>query len=350
MRHGLLAVVSAALLFSGCTRSIEDLAEDLRTGDWRERMSAVEEFADRGLVDYAALGLADDDSRVRNTAIERLTAMGDEAVPAILTVLQGYPEDETTLAASVEVLENLGTPALDGVLDAVWRGSTGEAEMGYLILRRVRGAGDELERMLSDPAAVVRLLKSELPRVRISAIGDLVTREPEYLERLLDLFSDGLAGRYMEAAAGPWSVPFPGTEVFGEPGAGTQILNNFTALSLNLFIHRHRLLAAGEDESLRDGLAGSTEPVYMTFYDEVPWRVFYSNCARAGEKVRISGEAVEGLTLDQVEEVMGELSAFYHAVSEAHFDFEGSARLLEYSKEFAILRGEIAALAGGGGG
>jgi hypothetical protein len=349
MRYGLLAVVSAALLFSGCTRSIEDLADDLRTGDWRERMSAVEEFADRGLVDYAALGLADDDSRVRNTAIERLTAMGDEAVPAILTVLQGNPEDETTLAASVEVLENLGTPALDGVLDAVWRGSTGEAEMGYLILRQVRGAGDELERMLSEPAAVVRLLKSELPRVRISAIGDLVTREPEYLERLLDLFSDGLAGQYMEAAAAnPAPETVPGAELFGQPGAGTQILNNFTALSLNLFIHRHRLLAAGEDESLRAGLAGSTEPVYMTFYDEVPWRVFYSNCVRAGERVRMDGEAVEGLTLDQVEEVMGELSAFYHAVSEAHFDFEGSARLLEYSKEFAILRGEIAALAGGG--
>jgi len=346
MKYGLLAVVSAALLFSGCTRSIEDLAEDLRTGDWRERMSAVEEFADRGLVDYAALGLADDDSRVRNTAIERLTAMGDEAVPAILTVLQGHPEDETTLAASVEVLENLGTPALDGVLDAVWRGDTGEAEMGYLILRRVRGAGDELERMLSEPAAVVRLLKSELPRVRISVIGDLVTREPEYIEQLLDLFSDGLAGRYMTAAAGPWSVAFPGTEVFGEPGAGEKLLNNFTALSLCLFIHRHRLLAAGEDESLRAGLTGSTEPVYMTFYDEVPWRVFYSNCARAGERVRTGGEAVEGLTLDQLEEVMGELSAFYHAVSEAHFDFEGSARLLEYSKEFAILRGEIAALAG----
>jgi len=346
MKYGLLAVVSAALLFSGCTRSIEDLAEDLRTGDWRERMSAVEEFADRGLVDYAALGLADDDSRVRNTAIERLTAMGDEAVPAILTVLQGHPEDETTLAASVEVLENLGTRALDGVLDAVWRGDTGEAEMGYLILRRVRGAGDELERMLSEPAAVVRLLKSELPRVRISVIGDLVTREPEYIEQLLDLFSDGLAGRYMTAAAGPWSVAFPGTEVFGEPGAGEKLLNNFTALSLCLFIHRHRLLAAGEDESLRAGLTGSTEPVYMTFYDEVPWRVFYSNCARAGERVRTGGEAVEGLTLDQLEEVMGELSAFYHAVSEAHFDFEGSARLLEYSKEFAILRGEIAALAG----
>ncbi len=346
MKYGLLAVVSAALLFSGCTRSIEDLAEDLRTGDWRERMSAVEEFADRGLVDYAALGLADDDSRVRNTAIERLTAMGDEAVPAILTVLQGHPEDETTLAASVEVLENLGTRALDGVLDAVWRGDTGEAEMGYLILRRVRGAGDELERMLSEPAAVVRLLKSELPRVRISVIGDLVTREPEYIEQLLDLFSDGLAGRYMTAAAGPWSVAFPGTEVFGEPGAGEKLLNNFTALSLCLFIHRHRLLAAGEDESLRAGLTGSTEPVYMTFYDEVPWRVFYSNCARAGERVRAGGEAVEGLTLDQLEEVMGELSAFYHAVSEAHFDFEGSARLLEYSKEFAILRGEIAALAG----
>lgn len=346
MKYGLLAVVSAALLFSGCTRSIEDLAEDLRTGDWRERMSAVEEFADRGLVDYAALGLADDDSRVRNTAIERLTAMGDEAVPAILTVLQGHPEDETTLAASVEVLENLGTRALDGVLDAVWRGDTGEAEMGYLILRRVRGAGDELERMLSEPAAVVRLLKSELPRVRISVIGDLVTREPEYIEQLLDLFSDGLAGRYMTAAAGPWSVAFPGTEVFGEPGAGEKLLNNFTALSLCLFIHRHRLLAAGEDESLRAGLTGSTEPVYMTFYDEVPWRVFYSNCARAGERVRTGGEAVEGLTLDQLEEVMGELSAFYHAVSEAHFDFEGSARLLEYSKEFAILRGEIAALDG----
>ncbi|HUT98347.1 MAG TPA: hypothetical protein VM054_04645 [bacterium] len=349
MRYSMLLAVSAALVFSGCTRSIEDLAEDLRAGDWRERMSAVEEFADRGLIDYTALGLADDDSRVRNTAIGRLTAMGDEAVPAILAVLQGHPEDETTLAASVEVLENLGTPALDGVLDAVWRGETGEAEMGYLILRRVRDAGDELERMLSEPKAVVRLLKSELPRVRISVIGDLVTRDAEYLERLLDLFSDGRAGQYMAAAAMPNPPePLPGAEDFGPPGAGTNVLNNFTALSLSLFIHRQRLLAAGEDESLRAGMAGSVEPVYMTYYDEVPWRPFYENCIRAAERVGVGGEPFENLTLDQFEEMMGELSAFYHAVSEAHFDFEGSARLLEYSKEFALLRGEMAALAGGG--
>ncbi|MCX7022282.1 MAG: hypothetical protein NTW26_08455 [bacterium] len=349
MRYSLLAAVSAALIFSGCTRSIEDLEEDLRTGDWQERMSAVEEFADRGLVEYAALGLADDDSRVRNTAIGRLTGMGDEAVPAILAVLQGHPEDETTLAASVEVLENLGAPALDGVLDAVWRGETGEAEMGYLIVSRVRGAGDELERMLSEPTVVVRLLKSEIPRVRVSVIGDLVTYDADYLERLLDLFSDGLAGQYMAAAAGE-SPPdtIPGAEDFGPPGAGANVLNNFTALSLNLFIHRQRLLAAGEDESLRAGLAGSAEPVYMTFYDEVPWRVFYENCISAAERVTKSGESFENLTLEQFAEMMGELSTFFHAVSEAHFDFEGSARLLEYSKKFAVLRGEIAALAGGG--
>jgi len=343
MRYGLLAVFSAVFLFSGCTRSIEDLEGDLRTGDWRERMSVVEEFADRGLVGYAALGLADDDSRVRNTAVERLTAMGDEAVPAILTVLQGHPEDETTLAASVEVLENLGEPALDGVLDAVWRGETGEAEMGFLIVSRVRGAGDELKLMLSEPSVVVRLLRSELPRVRIAVIGDLVTYDAGYLEKLLDLFSDGRTARYMEAAAAnPAPEPVPGEEVFGPPGAGAQVLNNFTALSLCLFIHRHRLLAAGEDESLRDGLVGSTEPVYMTFYDEVPWRVFRENCVRAAKRVTLEGGPVEGLTLDQLEGLMGELSAFYHAVSEAHFDFEGSARLLEYSKEFALWRGEVA--------
>jgi hypothetical protein len=349
MRIRLIAAVSAALIFTGCTRSIEDLAEDLQTGDWRERMSAVEEFADRGLVDYTALGLADDDSRVRNTAIARLTAMGDEAVPAILTVLQGHPEDETTLAASVEVLENLGAPALDGVLDAVWRGDTGEAEMGYLIVSRVRGAGDELERMLSEPTVVVRLLRSELPRVRIAVIGDLVTRDAEYLEKLLDLFSDGLAGQYEEAAtAKPTPEPVPGEEEFGLPGAGTQVLNNFTALSLNLFIHRQRLLAAGEDESLRADLAGRTEPVYMTYYDQAPWRVFYENCIRAAQKVKERGEPFEGLTLDQFVEMTGELSGFYHAVSEAHFDFEGSARLLGFSKDFALLRGEIEAQAGGG--
>jgi hypothetical protein len=348
MRCSLFAALAAALVLSACTRSIEDLERDLRTGDWRERMSAVEEFADRGLVDYTAQGLADDDSRVRNTAVARLSQMGDEAVPAILAVLQGHPEDETTLAASVEVLENLGAPALDGVLDAVWRGETGETEMGYLIVSRVRSAGDELDRMLSEPSVVVRLLKSELPRVRVAVLGDLATYEAEYLERLLDLFSDGRAGPYMTAVAGPWSVQVPGEEVFGEPGAGEQLLNNFTALSLCLFIHRHRLLAAGEDESLRADLAGSTEPVYMTFYDEVPWHVFYWNCARAAEWVAAGGEPHEGLTLDQFEEIMGELSAFYHAVSEAHFDFEGSARLLKYSKEFALWRGEIAALAGGG--
>ncbi|OGD72024.1 MAG: hypothetical protein A2Y64_08225 [Candidatus Coatesbacteria bacterium RBG_13_66_14] len=350
MRCSLIAAVSAALVFSGCSRSIEDLAEDLRAGDWRERMAAVEEFADRGLMDYAALGLADDDSRVRNTAIGRLAGMGDEAVPAILAVLVGHPEDETTLAASVEVLEKLGTRALDGVLEAVWRGDTGEAEMGYLILRRVRGAGEELERMLSEPKAVVRLLKSELPRVRISAIGDLVTRDPEYLERLLDLFSDGRVAQYTAAAAVESAPdPLPGADLFGPPGAGLNVLNNFTALSLNLFIHRQRLLAAGEDESLRDGMAGSADPVYMTYYDEVPWRVFHENCARAAERVAAGGGAFENLTLDQFVELTGELSAFYHAVSEAHFDFEGSARLLEYSKEFALLRGEVAALVGGGG-
>jgi len=349
MRYSLIAAVSAALVFSGCTRSIEDLEEDLRTGDWQERMSAVDEFADRGLMDYAALGLADDDSRVRNTAIGRLTGMGDEAVPAILAVLQGHPEDETTLAASVEVLENLGTRALDGVLDAVWRGETGEAEMGYLIVSRVRGAGDELERMLDEPTVVVRLLKSELPRIRISVIGDLVTYDAEYLEKLLDLFSDGRAGQYMEAAAMPIPPePLPGAEGFGPPGAGMNVLNNFTALSLNLFIHRQRLLAAGEDESLRAGMAGSAAPVYMTYYDEAPWRPFYENCVRAAERVTANGEPFEDLTLDQIAEMMGELSGFYHAVSEAHFDFEGSARLLGYSKQFALLRGEIVALAGGG--
>jgi hypothetical protein len=350
MRRSLLSLALTALFLSGCARSIEELEEDLRTGDWHERMGAVEEFADRGLVEYAALGLADDDSRVRNVAVDRLLLAGDDAVGPILGVLQSHPEDETTLAAAVEVLEGLGTRALDGVLEAVWRGEEREAEMGYLIVRRVRDAGYELERMLAEPEVVVRLLRSGLPRVRISVIADLVTRDAEYLEEVLDLFSDDLARRYAAAAALPEPPePLPGVDLFGPPAGGANLLNNFTALSLSLFIHRHRLSAA-EDEALRAEMAGPVEPVYMSFYDEAPWRPFYVNCVRAAERVKMRGEPIEGLSWDQLEELLGELSAHYHAVSEAHFDFEGSARLLERSKEFAVLRGEVEELAAEVGG
>ncbi len=345
-------VLAALIIFlAGCSRSIEDLAEDLRTADWRERRSAVEEFADRGLVEYAVRGLADDDSRVRNTAVERLSRMGDDAVQPIINLLQLYPEDETTLAASVEVLENLGTRALEGVLDAVWRGTEKEAEMGYLIVSRIRGAEYELERMLSVPSVAVRLLRSELPRIRISVLADLVTYDAEYLTLLLDLFSDGRAPQYMAAAVMEDSPePTPGAEGFGPLEGGTNLLNNFTALCLNLFIHRHRLLAAVEDEGLRTEMEGPVEPVYISFYDVAPWHPFYSNCVRAAERVMERGRPIEGLTLDQLEDMLGDLSAYYHAVSEAHFDFEGSAKLLGRSKEFALLRGVIAELAVEAGG
>jgi HEAT repeat protein len=98
--------------------AVEQLTADLRYGNLPERRAALAALAERGPAALPAVAdlipaLRDADDEVRERAAGVLTAIGTEAVPALLAAL--LPDDAVMRCAVVRVLGRMGPVALDAV-------------------------------------------------------------------------------------------------------------------------------------------------------------------------------------------------------------------------------------------
>jgi len=333
--------VAVFLLYAGCGADVEELEAELLYGSRNQRLEAARELSERGIVEILVLGLQDTDEAVRRRVVEELRSQGEAAVGSVLELMQRRPNNVELLAAGVEVLEAAGNAAREGVVESGLSGGPREVDLAYRVLRKLPDSGADLDRLLADDQRTAWLLQSGDPAVRLELLDRLAADDKAELEALLKAFSNDTVDLYTLAPQLE-SVPdpLPGEAGFGPPGAGLELLNNLTALELELLLHRREL---------RQLIQVPPELAADDYYETVPWSVFNDNFEAGVRRCLESSEAVENLPPVEVARLCRHLSRTYSLTAEAYPDNAGSRRLLAEAALFAELADELERPAGEGG-